>query len=80
MCLPSCHESIRLVGVGAHEEPALAARGNGHLVVDQERKPAEHLLLGQTGLAGRQVANALRQLLVVRHEIEYWAASYADAP
>jgi len=45
----------------------LAARSNGHVAADQKREPAEHLLLGQTGFAGDQLAYASREFLVVGH-------------
>jgi len=38
-----------------------------HVAANQKREPAEHLLLGQTGLAGDQFTYAIREILVVGH-------------
>src|SRR5919198_1193147 len=60
-------ELVRLLRVGPDQHPALAARGDRHVAADEEREAAEHLLLGQTGLAGDLCADALGKLLVVGH-------------
>src|SRR5215211_2828343 len=60
-------ERVRLFRVDADEETALPARGDGHVAADHEGEPAEHLLLGQTGLAAEQALDPIRELLVVRH-------------
>jgi hypothetical protein len=64
-------ESVRLGRVDAHEDPALAARGDGHVAVHEEREAAEHRLLGHAGLAGDEVANARRERFVVCHRPRY---------
>ena len=46
---------------------SLAARRDRHVAPDQECEPTEHLLLGEAGLAGDQLADAVCELLVVRH-------------
>jgi hypothetical protein len=45
----------------------LAARGDGHIAADQEGEPAEHLLLGQLGIAPDELSDASGELLVVGH-------------
>src|SRR5205814_3339749 len=59
---------IRLIGVDANEQPALAARGNRHVPADEEAETAEHLLLAQIRLVADELADALGEGLVVRHE------------
>ena len=61
------HEPFRLGRVDADEQPALAARGDGHVPADQECEPAEHLLLGEAGRAADAVADAGCEGFVVRH-------------
>ncbi|HJW67696.1 MAG TPA: NAD(P)-dependent oxidoreductase, partial [Gaiellaceae bacterium] len=61
------HQLVRPLGVRVNEDAALPARGDRHVAADQEREPAEHLLLGQAGLVSDQVADASRELLVVGH-------------
>ena len=56
-----------MAGVGAHQQPALTARGDGHVPADEERETAEHLLLGQGGLTVGQNSDAIGEVLVVRH-------------
>src|SRR5919108_1768756 len=60
-------ELVRLLRIDANEDPALPARPDGHVAADQEGEPAEHLLLRQAGLVAKQLPDALRELLVVRH-------------
>ena len=57
--------------VDAHQNPALTARGDGHVPVDQEREAAEHLLLGHARLVGDEAANARGERFVVRHRPRY---------
>jgi hypothetical protein len=45
----------------------LAAGRDGHVAADQKGQAAEHLLLGQAGFTGKQLADALREFLVVGH-------------
>ena len=61
------HQLVRLVRIDAHENPALAADADGHVASDEERKPAEHLLLVQAGLGAHQLADPSREFLVVGH-------------
>src|SRR5689334_21697426 len=49
------------------EQPALAARTDRHVAVDQEGDAAEHSLLGQAGLAGNDDTDPSSELLVVGH-------------
>src|SRR5262249_38326022 len=61
------------VGVGggdAHHHPAPAARRDGHVAADEEREPAEHLLLGHVRLARGKLADPCRQRFVVCHSDE----------
>src|SRR5215218_9397061 len=60
-------EGGRLRRIDADQDAALAAGRDGHVAADQEGEPAEHLLLGETGLALDQLTDALREDLVVRH-------------
>ena len=46
---------------------ALTAGGDGHVAADEERQPAEHLLLGEASLAADQFPDAIGQRLVVGH-------------
>jgi hypothetical protein len=65
-------DELRGLGrVDADQDPALAARGDGHVAVHEERKAAEHLPLGHATLAGDEVANARREPFVVRHRPRY---------
>ena len=50
-----------------HEQAALTAGRHRHVPADQEREPAEHLLLGHGGLGGDQLADAVGEVLVVGH-------------
>ena len=61
--------------VDAQQHPALAARADRHVAVDQERQPAEHPLLGQAVLARHPLADPVGQLLVVRHRSSIGAAT-----
>ena len=60
-------ERLRLSRVDAQQQAALAARGDGHVAVDQEREPTEHLLLGQARLLREQLADPVGEVLVVGH-------------
>jgi hypothetical protein len=60
-------KSVRLFWVYAHQDSALPARRHGHVAADQKGEAAEHLLLAQIGLAGDQLAYAIREFLVVGH-------------
>ena len=60
-------EPRRLLGIDAHQDPALAAGGDGHVAVEEEGQAAEHLLRRHAVLAGDEQANPVRELLVVRH-------------
>ena len=60
-------ELVGLLGIHADHQAAPAARRDGHVAADQEREAAEHALLGDIGLAGDQLADPVRQLLVVGH-------------
>ena len=55
------------LGVDAQHQAALAARRDRHVAADQERQPAEHPLLGDVRLGGDQLADAVGEVLVVRH-------------
>ena len=49
-------------------QPACAAgRAHAHVAIEQVRQAAEHLLLGDRALAGEQLAQAVGEILVVRH-------------
>ena len=48
---------------------AMTAGGHRHVAVDQEGEPAEHRRLGDLGLAGDQLADAVGEVLVVRHAV-----------
>ena len=52
------------------EQPALTTGGDRHVAAKQKRKPAEHLLFGEIPLIGNELAYALRELLVVRHDAD----------
>jgi hypothetical protein len=57
----------------------LTAGCNGHVAPDQEGEPTEHLLLGQIGFGGDQLAYASRELLVIGHgedRTARWIASF----
>ena len=54
-------------GVDANHQPALAARSNCHVAVDEKGQPTKHLLLGQPGLILNQATNTVREFLVVGH-------------
>jgi hypothetical protein len=45
------YELVGLLWVDAHEQATLPARRDGHVAGDEEREPAEHLLLRQPRLA-----------------------------
>src|SRR5581483_4389117 len=63
------HEHLRVGRIDPDHEAALAARGHRHVAADEEREPAEHLLLGHAGLVSDQAPDPLRQRLVVRHRV-----------
>src|SRR5690242_17454397 len=58
---------VGLCRVHAQKQAALAARAHGHVAVDEEREAAEHLLLGHALLVRHELADAVGQILVVRH-------------
>jgi hypothetical protein len=60
-------EPVRLRRVDANQHAPLAARRDGHVPPDEEGEPAEHLLLGQIGLAAQQCTDPIREFLVVPH-------------
>ena len=68
-------ELRRFGGVDAQEETAVAARSDGHVAVDQERKPAEHALLTKAVLCVKQLAQAPDEILIEGH-----ATSVAHLP
>ena len=61
------HELVGLLGIDAHEDAALAARGDRHVAADQEGEAAEHLLLREALLAGHQLADPVGEVFVVGH-------------
>src|SRR5262249_38387272 len=61
------HELVGLGGIDADEEPALAAGRDGHVAADEEREPAEHLLLHHVGRCADRLPTPRRQPFVVRH-------------
>src|SRR6476661_11193134 len=58
---------VAFVGVDAHHQSALPARSDRHVAGNEEREAAKHLLLREVGLLSHEVADALRELLVVSH-------------
>ncbi len=58
---------VGVLGVYAHHQPALAAGRDGHVPADQKGQAAEHLLLGDIGFAGDQLADPISEVFVVRH-------------
>jgi hypothetical protein len=50
-----------------NEDPALPARRDRHVAADEKGEAAEHLLLGEIGLAGNEFPYPIRELLVVGH-------------
>ncbi len=60
-------QRVRLLDVDVDEDPALAARRDGHVAADQEREAAEHLLLREPGLTRDELADPVGERLVVRH-------------
>ena len=62
-----------------NQNAALAAGCDGHVAADQKCEPTEHLLLGQAGFAPDQLANPIRQRLVVGHESMVRALVAAEA-
>jgi hypothetical protein len=61
-------ELLRLFGISADQHPTLSTGSDGHIATDEEREPAEHLLLGNSGFVIEQFAYTFREFLVVRHE------------
>src|SRR5262249_36884645 len=51
----------------ADHSAALAAGGDGHVAADKEGEPAEHLLLGQLGIAADELPDTPGEFLVVGH-------------
>ena len=66
--------SSSAVAGSTDQEPALAARGDGHVAADQEGEAAEHLLFGQAGLASHELTNARGKFLVVAHDCDRTSA------
>ena len=62
------NERVRLRRVYANQHSTLAACCHGHVAPDEEREPAEHLLLGQIGFSADQFAYAICEFLVIRHD------------
>jgi hypothetical protein len=58
----------------------MTAGRHGHVPVDQEREAAEHPLLGQAAFGRQDVANPVRQILVVCHGWSLPQASDTRAP
>ena len=63
----SARQPISFAGLDAYEEPALAARAHRHVAVDEERKTAEHALLGQPAFVREQAPHPVGKILVERH-------------
>jgi hypothetical protein len=61
------HHGVRLRGIDPDHGATLAAGGDGHVAADEEGEPAEHLLLGQLGIAADEPPDTLGELLVVGH-------------
>ena len=57
----------RAVGGDVHEDTPLAARRHGHVAADEERQPAEHLLLGQLAVRTDELPDAISEFCVVGH-------------
>ena len=72
----------RREGYGELQEPAgaVAAGGHGHVAADEEGQAAEHLLLGQAGLVGYQLADAIGKSLVVSHRVRVRHVTRGDEP
>jgi hypothetical protein len=60
-----------LVGIAAQQQAALPAGRDRHVAADQERQPAEHLLLGHSRLGSDQLPDPVRKILVVGHRGNY---------
>ena len=60
-------QRVGVLGIDSHHQPALTAGRDRHVAADEERQPAEHPLLGDLGLAGDQLADAVGEIFVIRH-------------
>ena len=63
---PGLNAVIRAVGRRVMD------RGHGHVPVEQDREPAEHLLLDNPALGRDELADPFGQGLVVRHRCRRW--------
>src|SRR5271157_6189714 len=55
-------EAVRLGGIRPDQHAALAAHGDAHVAVDEERKAAEHLLLRDATFAGQELAYSVGEV------------------
>jgi hypothetical protein len=60
-------ERLSLGRVNAEEQAALTAGANRHVAANQEGETAEHAFLCKPPLALNQLADSVRQILVIRH-------------
>src|SRR5258706_14497929 len=67
MNVSSARQPISVAGLDAYEEPALAARAHRHVAVDEERKTAEHALLGQPAFVREQAPHPVGKIFVKRN-------------
>ncbi len=64
-------EPVGLRGIHSDKDAALTAGRYRHVACDEECEPAEHLSLCQVWLPSQQLANALRDVLVIGHGTSY---------
>ena len=62
------HKRVGVLGVDTDHQAALAAGPHGHVAADEEGETSEHLLFRDVGLAGDQLADAVGEIFVVRHQ------------
>jgi hypothetical protein len=60
-------EPVRLRGLHANQEVALAAGAHRHVPTDEERETTEHPLLREAGLLRHELADAVGELRIEGH-------------
>jgi hypothetical protein len=70
-------QGVRQLRIDTDHAAALAAGGDRHVSGDEEGQAAEHLLLGQIGIAADEAPDPIGKVLVVGHLVSLTSA--ADA-
>ena len=72
-------ELFSVVRIDAQQQPALSARGDRHVAVDQKGETTEHLLLGEPQFILQKLTQTIGEILVVGHG-RILARDYAWTP